>query len=184
MSRARDPHRSRRWHLRSSLTHVGVRSLRCSVPRLRSARLTGAEGATVDCGVVPLLPAVIVFDFDPVLSVGGLNVRWETIGVAVAAFAALLIAGMIARTTPVDLARPPDAPGKEPGEQNHLRRDDLLYIAVAAIPGAVVGGRLGYVLTHLDYYRANPVAMTAIGQGGFELALAVEVEVREHVAQP
>jgi prolipoprotein diacylglyceryltransferase len=147
------------------------------VGALRSARLTGAnrEGRRpVDCGVVlPLVPAVIAFHFDPILSIGGINVRWETIGVAVAAFAAIVVAGLIARATPIDLSRPADAPGEEPGELNHLRRDDLLYITVAALPGAVVGGRLGYALLHLDYYQANPSALLAVGQGGFELALAV-----------
>ncbi len=123
--------------------------------------------------MLPLLPAAIVFSFDPILSVGGFNVRWETVGVAVAALAAIVVAGLIARATPVDLSRPADAPGDEPGELNHLRRDDLLYITVAALPGAVVGGRLGYALLHLEYYQANPTALWTVGQGGFELALAV-----------
>ena len=56
---------------------------------------------------------------------------------------------------------------------NHLRADDLLFIAVAAIPGAVAGGRLGYYLLHYDYYSAHPGAIFDISQGGFELSLAV-----------
>ena len=123
--------------------------------------------------MLPLVPAAIVFSFDPILSVGGFSVRWETIGVAVAAFAAIVVAGLIARATPLNLSLPADAPSDEPGELNHLRRDDLLYITVAALPGAVVGGRLGYALLHLDYYQANPSALLTVGQGGFELALAV-----------
>ena len=123
--------------------------------------------------MLPIVPAVIVFDFDPVISIGGLSVRWETIAVALAVFAALIIAALIARSTPVDLTRPADAPGEEPGELNHLRRDDLLYIAVATLPGAVIGGRLGYALLHLDYYQANPGQLLTIGQGGFDLSLAV-----------
>ena len=121
---------------------------------------------------MPVL-AVITFSFDPVLSIGGLNVRLETIGIAAAAFLALVVAAMVARVTPVDLTRPPDAPGHEPGEQNHLRADDLLYVAVAALPGAVIGGRIGYVLLHWDFYQANPGLVTSVGQGGFELVLAV-----------
>lgn len=123
--------------------------------------------------MLPLVPAVITLSFDPVLSIGGINVRLETIGIALAVFVALAVAAAIARVSPVDLSRPPDAPGDEPGEQNHLRNDDLLYITVAAIPGAVVGGRLGYALLHLDYYQANPDALLAVGTGGFQLGLAV-----------
>ena len=120
-----------------------------------------------------IVPAVIAFSFDPVVSIGGINVRLETIGIAAAAFIALVVAGVIARSTPVDLAWPADAPGHEPGERNHLRADDLLYIAVAALPGAVVGGRIGYVLLHWDFYQANPGLVAAVGQGGFQLSLAV-----------
>ena len=58
-------------------------------------------------------------------------------------------------------------------EAPKLRRDDLILIAFGAIPGAVVGGRLSYVLMHLDYYRANTSAITDPGQGGFGLTLAV-----------
>jgi phosphatidylglycerol:prolipoprotein diacylglycerol transferase len=116
---------------------------------------------------------VIAFSFDPVLSIGGLNVRFETIAVAVAAFAALAVAAMVARGTPVDLSRPPEAPGHEPGELNHLRADDLLYITVAALPGAVIGGRIGYILVHWDFYQANPDLAASIGQGGLQLSLAV-----------
>ncbi|HEX9044108.1 MAG TPA: prolipoprotein diacylglyceryl transferase family protein, partial [Candidatus Limnocylindrales bacterium] len=43
----------------------------------------------------------------------------------------------------------------------------------AAIPGAVVGGRIGYALIHLDYYRANPAALVDPGKGSLELGLAV-----------
>ena len=121
----------------------------------------------------PIVFAVIAFSFDPVLSIGGLNVRFETIGVAIAAFAALAVAALVARSTPVDLSRPPDAPGHEPGELNHLRADDLLYITVAALPGAVIGGRIGYILVHWDFYQANPDLVASVGQGGLQLSLAV-----------
>ena len=74
---------------------------------------------------------------------------------------------------PVDLTLP--AAGRLASDEgpNHLRADDLLFIAVAAIPGAVAGGRLGYYLLHLDYYQAHPGAIFDISQGGFELSLAV-----------
>ncbi|HEY6568760.1 MAG TPA: prolipoprotein diacylglyceryl transferase family protein [Candidatus Limnocylindrales bacterium] len=117
--------------------------------------------------------AVIEFTFAPIAQVGPWSVRLETIALAVVVLVALILAVRIARTTPVDVRRaagdrlPPD------GEPNHLRSDDLLFIAIAAIPGAVAGGRIGYVLLHLDYYTANQGAILDVAQGGFELSLAV-----------
>ena len=117
--------------------------------------------------------AVIELSFDPVVTIGGANVRLETLGVAAAIFLGLVVAALVARRTSVDPSQPPDAPGTEPGDRNHLRGDDLLYIAVAAIPGAVVAGRLGYALIHLDYYGANTAALFEVGAGGFQLSLGV-----------
>ena len=116
--------------------------------------------------------AVIEFTFSPIAQVGPWDVRWETIALAAVIFAALVVAVRVAGLTPIDLGLPPDdiLPDDEP---NHLRADDLLFITVAAIPGAVLGGRLGYALLHLDYYSANPGALLDWGQGGFELTLAV-----------
>ena len=123
----------------------------------------------------PFLPvtAVIELTFDPIARIGDLSVRLETIALVVVVLACLILAALIARRTPVDLGLPPDAIDPEDGEPNHLRADDLLYIAVAALPGAVVGGRLGYILLHLDYYRANPAAIPDVSQGGLQLSLAV-----------
>src|ERR1035437_2185664 len=54
-----------------------------------------------------------------------------------------------------------------------LRRDDLILIAFGAVRGAVIGGRLGYGLIHLDYYRTDLSALFDPGRGGMELTLAV-----------
>jgi prolipoprotein diacylglyceryltransferase len=120
--------------------------------------------------IVP--PAVIELAFDPIADIAGWSVRLETIGYAAVIFLGLVAAAVFARRTPLDLARSTSDKGAD-GEPNHLRADDLLYIAVAAIPGAVVGGRLGYALTHLDYYLAGPASLFDISQGAFELTLAV-----------
>ena len=117
--------------------------------------------------------AVIELRFDPIVSLGDWNVRLETIALAVVVFSCLGLAALIARATPVDTGRPPDAMAPGPDEPNRLRADDLLYLAVAALPGAVAGGRLGYALLHLDYYQANPAALLDVTQGSFELSLAV-----------
>ena len=117
--------------------------------------------------------AVIQFTFDPIARVGPWSVRLETIALAIVVFLALVLAARSARTTPVDLRREPSARLPPDGEPNHLRPDDLLFIAVAAIPGAVVGGRIGYLILHSDYYNANSGALLDVTQGGFELSLAV-----------
>jgi phosphatidylglycerol:prolipoprotein diacylglycerol transferase len=99
--------------------------------------------------------AVIAFDFDPLLRLGdGIVVRWQAVALVAIIAAGLLLTELIAR-------------------RDGLRADDLLFIAVAAVPGAVVGGRIGYVLLHLDYYRSRMDAITDPAQGSLELALAI-----------
>jgi phosphatidylglycerol---prolipoprotein diacylglyceryl transferase len=104
-------------------------------------------------GTVPI--AVIAFDFDPLLHLAeGLVVRWQTVALAAVIAGALIAAGLMARR--VD-----------------LRPDDLLFIAVGIVPGAVIGGRIGYVLLHLDYYGSRLTAIVDPAAGGLELGLAV-----------
>jgi phosphatidylglycerol:prolipoprotein diacylglycerol transferase len=45
------------------------------------------------------------------------------------------------------------------------------------VPGALLGGRLGYVLDHLDYYRANPASITDFTQGALGLTFAVPLGI-------
>ncbi len=117
--------------------------------------------------------AVIEFTFAPIAQVGPWSVRLETIALAAVVLVALVLAARSARGTPIDIHRSTRALLPPDDEPNHLRADDLLFITVAAIPGAVVGGRIGYMLLHLDYYTANQGAIFDVGQGGFELSLAV-----------
>ena len=119
------------------------------------------------------LTAVIEFTFSPITQVGPWSVRLETIALAVTVFLGLLIAAGIARGTAIDPRRPADAERPDGDGPNHLRADDLLFIAVAAIPGAVAGGRLGYWILHYDYYSTHTGAIFDISQGGFELSMAV-----------
>jgi len=58
-----------------------------------------------------------------------------------------------------------------------LRMDDLAFAIVGAVPGAIFGGRLGYVLDHLDFYGANPGAIIDPAQGGLTLTLAVPFSI-------
>ena len=108
---------------------------------------------------------VIQLAFDPVLQLGDTaSVRYETIGLAVVLFLALLSAAWIGSRTPSVGPYVP-APG--------LRVDDLVFAVVGAVPGAIVGGRLGTVLDHFEFYRANPAAILDPNQGGLTLTLAV-----------
>ncbi len=129
--------------------------------------------------------AVFTFDFDPYLRLGDRAVSLETLGVAAAVFVAVVLAGLIAGRTSVLLAgpgartspwgRPTPASAIRPDwpQLGHLRRDDLLLVAVGAVPGAIAGGRLGQVLVHLDFYAANPGAILDPSQGALQLGLAL-----------
>jgi phosphatidylglycerol:prolipoprotein diacylglycerol transferase len=99
-------------------------------------------------------PAVIAFDFDPFLRIGDGAVRWETLGIAAAIFAAIVLAGIGARSM-------------------ELRGDDLLFVVLGTVPGAVIGGRLGYVLLHPEYFAARPLAIIDPGVGSLALTLGV-----------
>ena len=102
-----------------------------------------------------MLLANLIIEFDPIWRLSeGISLRWQTVALVAIIAAGLIISGLIAR-------------------RESLRPDDLLFIAVATVPGAVVGGRVGYVLLHLDYYGANRTAIFDPGQGSLELGLAV-----------
>ena len=98
--------------------------------------------------------AVITFNFDPVLDLGDVTIRWQTVALAATIFVSLCVAAAFAR-------------------RSRLRPDDLLFVVVGIVPGAVIGGRLGAVLAHADYYRANTGAILDPGQGTLTLSLAV-----------
>ena len=114
--------------------------------------------------------ATVKLDFDPSTIFFGLSIRWETVALAGVVFLVLIVAAIGAGRSGAGAACADDEAG---GLLPRLRRDDLILVAFGAVPGAVVGGRLDYILVHLDYYRANPGAITDPSQGGFGLTLAV-----------
>lgn len=127
-------------------------------------------------GTLPFVLAVVRLDFDPAVQLFGLSVRLETIALAGAVLAALVLAAIGAGRLQARLSGGGEdtAGTTEPAEgRPRLRRDDLILFAFGAVPGAVVGGRLGYGLIHFDYYRANPSAFVDPTQGGLALTLAV-----------
>jgi prolipoprotein diacylglyceryltransferase len=127
--------------------------------------------------------AAISLDFEPSFRLFGRGLRLETVALAGAVFVALVLAGLGAGRLEARLRRraaaaapeSPESPGSYEGPR--LRRDDLLLIALGAIPGAVLGGRLEYGLIHLDYYRSNPSALLDPSQGGLALTGAVVLGV-------
>ena len=100
----------------------------------------------------------------------GLSIRLETLAMAGAILAVLLLAAVGAGRAGAGAAAADDAAR---AALPKLRRDDLILIAFGAVPGAVLGGRLDYALIHLDYYRATDGAITDPAQGAFGLTLAV-----------
>lgn len=121
------------------------------VTRQVSASRHSRRGYT--SATVPI--AVIAFDFDPLLHLAdGLTVRWQTVALAAVVAVCLATAGVIAR-------------------RSGLRPDDLLYVVIGAVPGAIVGGRIGYVLLVPDAFAAGPMALLDPAVGGLELGLAV-----------
>lgn len=105
--------------------------------------------------------ATLSFDFDPLVRFGDRAFRLETLALAAIVFGTLLATAFLARRTPTG-----------PGEEA-LRLDDLVFVALGVLPGAVLGGRLGYVLLHLDYYLAHPAATVDPEQGALGLSLGV-----------
>jgi len=111
------------------------------------------------------VPAVITLSFEPVIRLyETVSIRVETVALAVVLFFGLVLAMRIGSITPSPGPYVPP-PGLNPG--------DLVLMAIAAIPAVVVGGRLGYVLDHFDFYRTNPEAILDPTQGGLTLTLAV-----------
>ena len=112
--------------------------------------------------------ALIELDFDPLLRLGSLTIRWQTIGVTLALLVALSVAALMApdvrsqrpffRRREPDL-RPlfPHAPKVEHDKRvRALRLDDMLLIIAGIVPGAVVGGRLAHALDYWSYYSSQP----------------------------
>jgi prolipoprotein diacylglyceryltransferase len=99
--------------------------------------------------------AVLTFDFDPFAHpFGDLIVRWAVIALVVVIVVALVLAGILARA-------------------GGLRPDDVAFVAVGIVPGAVIGGRLGYFIVHAGYYGSAPERLLDPSIGGMDLGLAV-----------
>ena len=99
--------------------------------------------------------AELSFEFGPLLRLGSdLIVRWQTVALAAVFAVVLVLVGLL-------------------GRRRHLRADDLLSITIGAVPGAVVAGRLGYLLLHPEAFTAGPATFIDPSVGGLELAAGV-----------
>ncbi|MGD0861656.1 MAG: prolipoprotein diacylglyceryl transferase family protein [Candidatus Limnocylindrales bacterium] len=113
---------------------------------------------------------IVRLDFDPTIALVGLTVRLETLALAGVILLTLVMAALGAGRMRSRLVASAEGPRPDAAR---LRRDDLILIAFGAVPGAVVGGRLGYGLVHLDYYSGDPSLLTDPARGGLSLTLAV-----------
>ena len=104
---------------------------------------------------------VIELTFDPLARLGGLTVPWQVLGVALASFVALVTAALLARREAVETGLDP------------LRPDDLLFVALGVVPGAVIGGRLIHGIDFLDVYARDPLALLDPARGSLSLLGAV-----------
>jgi prolipoprotein diacylglyceryltransferase len=116
------------------------------------------------------VPDVVRLDFDPTIALAGLTVRLDTLALAGVVLVMLVLAAIGAGRMRAAFEAGKD--GYAP-DSARLRRDDLILIAFGAVPGAIVGGRLGYGLIHLDYYGGNPGLLADPARGGLTLTLAV-----------
>lgn len=118
-----------------------------------------------------MVAAVIVFEFDPYLRIGETAIQLQTLALALVILGTILVAARIA----IVERRRAALPGAPFGlsEMSDLRLDDLLFMLLGAVPGAVIGGRLGAVLVQADYYVAHPGAIVDPGFGGLTLGLGV-----------
>jgi phosphatidylglycerol---prolipoprotein diacylglyceryl transferase len=99
--------------------------------------------------------AVIAFTFDPFVQLfGDLSVRWGAIALTVVITVAIVLAGLLARGAA-------------------LRADDVVFITVGVVPGAVIGGRVGYLLLHPGFAGGELARLVDPSLGGLELGLAV-----------
>jgi prolipoprotein diacylglyceryltransferase len=101
------------------------------------------------------VPAVVILRFEPYVQFAGLTVPWRGVAIAATVLVALAFAALRARRS------------------YELRVDDMLYIVVGAIPGAVIGGRLVHGLAYLDVYARQPATLLDPAYGSLSLLGAV-----------
>ncbi len=126
--------------------------------------------AILAAGAVTSSVAVIEVSFDPLwLSQGpfGVLLSWQGLAAAAIVFVTLLVAAFA--TVRYRASRPVDVPADAPA----LRLDDLLFVAVAVVPGAVIGGRIVHGLDYAGVYASDLAALVDPARGSLSLLGAV-----------
>lgn len=103
------------------------------------------------------MSGALQLSFDPLLSIGGITLRWD----------ALALVGVLLLAIGLWVLRLRDVLGSA------LRFDDVCFVLLGAIPGAVVGGRLVHVLGYADSYLVQPLTVLDLGRGSASLVGAV-----------
>ena len=128
---------------------------------------------------------VIELAFDPYVQLGELAIRWQTIGLTLAILVGLgfiaLVDGYLGGVEraprgaePADERPTPERVGPNSAAgAGRLRLDDLGYIVLGAVPGAVVGGRLVHGLSFWEAYAADPLSLFDPAVGTLSLLGAV-----------
>lgn len=97
------------------------------------------------------MPAAIVIDIDPVLfAAGPVTIRWYGLMISVALLAGIILA-------------------MREAARRGVSEDDVLFVALWAVPAAVVGARLFHVIDAWQYYANNPLQALAIQEGGLAI---------------
>jgi prolipoprotein diacylglyceryltransferase len=134
---------------------------------------------------VPALLAVIELNFDPLLRIAGMTIRWQTIGVTIGLLVALAVAALMAPDVrgqrPFFQRREPDLrplfPQAPKVEQAHrfrpLRLDDMLLIIGGIVPGALLMGRAFHGLDYWLFYASQPGKLFDPSVGSLSLLGAV-----------
>jgi beta-N-acetylhexosaminidase len=112
------------------------------------------------------LLAVIELGFDPLLNLGPLTIRWQTIGVTVGLLVALTIAALL-------IPRPTKPNDQKATDLRQPTLEQMLLILVGIVPGAVVGGRIVHVLDFYGAYAQNLVRVIDPTVGSLSLLGAV-----------
>jgi phosphatidylglycerol:prolipoprotein diacylglycerol transferase len=99
---------------------------------------------------------VVRLAFDPQVDLGALAVRWQAIALVAIFLVALGCWWLSLRRT-----RPSVSP------------DDLLFVLLGIVPGALVGGRLVHGIVFMEAYLARPEAILDLSQGSLSLFGAV-----------
>jgi len=105
---------------------------------------------------VILQPGVIEIVFDPLIVLGPVTVSWQAIGIGVSLLLALLVAALIG--------------GRHAAP---ARLEDLAYITLAIIPGAVIGGRLVHAIVFWPAYSGETWRLANPDLGSLSLLGAV-----------